>query len=62
MSTDKSSPVAKNMPPLNDKVLSRMATILARDTSAGLVVAYVIAGVFGLIALVALLALIAKHS
>ncbi len=49
------------MPPLNDKVLSRTATILARDTSAGLVVAYVIAGVFGLIALVALLALIAKH-
>ena len=51
------------MPPYNDKVLSRMATILARDTpSVGLVVAYTVAGILGFIALVALVALIAKHS
>jgi hypothetical protein len=50
------------MPPVNEKVLSRMATILARDTSPGQIAGYVIAGVFGLVALCALLALIARHS
>ena len=58
---DKTSPATKNMPPLNDKVLSRMTTIFARDTSGGLIVAYILAGICGLVCLAALLALIAKH-
>ncbi len=48
------------MPPLNDKVLSRIATIFARDTSTGATVGYAIAAIFGLIVLVALEALVAN--
>jgi hypothetical protein len=50
----KKSPTTRNMPPLNDQVLSHITRFYARDVSGGIVAAYVVAGIFGVIALGAL--------
>ena len=52
---DKTSAAIRNMPPLNDRVLSHMSGILARSPSGGVIAAYIIAGLLGLIALLTLL-------